>query len=149
MKLGWYSHSSAGGSGGAGGSQPSWGRRPGRRTRTTGAGVLLLGLLAGFGAVPPASADAPPPVWTNERILDCDGEIVHTYLAPPGFGTPFNVVDSTEVIIPKLVKVVLPNGQGPFVTMNVPGFDPARKSTVHCSYVDPIGLQVEFWGLRK
>lgn len=72
-----------------------------------------------------------------------------TFLSPPGFGTPFNVVDSTDVIIPKLVQVVLPDGQGPVVTLNVPGFDPSRKSTVHCTYVDPVGLEVEFWGLRR
>lgn len=114
-----------------------------------GVGAVTLALVAGFAASPSATAKAPPPTWTNLRVLDCDGETVHTYLTPAGFGTPFNVVDSTEVIIPKRVQIVPPTGGGPFVTLDVPGFDPERKSTVHCTYVDPIGLKVEFWGLRR
>lgn len=101
-----------------------------RRIRGVGAGVVALGVLAGVAAIPTASAEAPPPQWTKQRILDCDGQTVHTYLSPPGFGTPFNVVDSTDVIIPKLVQVVLPDGQGPFVTLNVPGFDGSSQSRV-------------------
>lgn len=46
--------------------------RPGsrRRIRGVGAGVVALGVLAGVAAIPTASAEAPPPQWTNQRILD-------------------------------------------------------------------------------
>ena len=95
-----------------------------------------------------SNAVSPPPSWTNLRVITCDGVEVTTYLGPPGFGTPFNVVGSTEVIIPKFVRVTTPDNQV-FITRNVPGFDPDGADVVDCHYVDPVGLLVEFLGIRK
>ena len=111
---------------------------------TAGAASIAAVLL-----VPCAGADTPPPSWTNERTLTCDGQTVSTYLTPGGFGTPFAVVGSTDVIIPKHVEVVFAPGTDPVVTVDVPGFDPAKHDAVHCSYVDPAGLAVDLWGLRS
>ena len=112
----------------------------------TKAGVLALGIMFAVSAST-SQAASPPPGWTNLRVIECDGETVTTYLPPPGFGTPFHVVDSPDVIIPKYVQVTV-NGQT-FVTINVSGFDPTRKDVVSCAYVDPAGVFVEFLGLRK
>lgn len=112
--------------------------------------LVLLGGLTGqaVGGSTVGAAD-PPRSWSNERLLACDEGIVRTYLTPAGFGSAFHVVGSNEVIVPMYVEVVLPNGEGPFVTRYVRGFDPDEEGAVHCWYVDPIGLAVEFWGLRR
>ena len=125
-----------------------------RRQRSTHAtrGMLaatILACVAALVAAPSATADAPAPSWSNERILTCDGETVHTFLTPAGFGTPFNVVGETDVIIPKYVEVVFTPGTSPVVTLQVPGFDRTAERAVHCTYVDPVGLAVDFWGLRS
>ncbi|HLS45207.1 MAG TPA: hypothetical protein VK045_07210 [Ornithinicoccus sp.] len=104
-------------------------------------GGLTLGSTVGTGPIAPS--------WTNERVLECDEGTVETYLPPAGFGAPFHIVGSTDVIVPKHVEVVLPGGEGPFVTIHVPGFDATKKGSMHCWYVDPIGLEVEFWGIRR
>ena len=111
--------------------------------------TLRAGLLASAVAFAATASQAasPPDSWKNLRVLDCDGESVTTYLTPAGFGTPFHIVESTDVIIPKYVEVTL-NG-ATFVTLNVPGFDPSGPDVVACSYVDPVGLEVSFLGLRK
>lgn len=93
-----------------------------------------------------AAAASPPSGWTNERILACDGEEVRTYLSPAGFGSPFHVVNSADVIVPKYVTITV-EGET-FVTRDVPGFDHTSPHAVHCSYVDPAGLHVDFIGLR-
>jgi hypothetical protein len=80
--------------------------------------------------------------------LNCDGTTVDTYLTPGGFGTPFQVVGSTDVITPKHVEVVFPGETQPVTTLDVPGFQVNDKSTVHCTYTDPAGLFVDFIGLR-
>jgi hypothetical protein len=108
--------------------------------------VAALGTALALAAVD-CAATSPPPAWTNLRVLECDGSEVVTYLAPPGFGTPFNVVGSTDVIIPMFVQVMV-DGQT-FTTKSVPGFDPGRDDVVSCSYVDPMGLVVAFVGIRK
>lgn len=112
-----------------------------RRTLTLLAAATAL-------ALPAASAAAadPPDSWTNLRVLDCDGEQVTTYLTPAGFGTPFHIVGTTDVIVPKHVEVT--TGGQTLVTLHVPGFDQSRSDAVHCSYVDPVGLAVSFVGLR-
>ena len=114
--------------------------------RLVGAAVLTCGL--GLAPAVPAVA-GPAPAWTNERVLQCEEGEVLTFLTPAGFGSPFHVVGSSEVIIPKYVEVVLPGGEGPFVTGDVPGFDPTADGAVHCWYVDPVGLQVDLRGLRR
>lgn len=114
--------------------------------------LLAVAALVAGGAVltaPAASADSPPPSWTKERVITCDGESVTTYLTPAGFGTPFHLVGSTDVIVPKHVEVTLPTGEGPYVTIDVPGFDLGRADATHCTYTDPVGRAVEFWGLRS
>jgi hypothetical protein len=104
-------------------------------------GIAVAALSAG------AQATSPPPSWTNLRVIECDGVQVTTYLAPPGFGTPFNVVGWPDVIIPKYVQVTV--GGQTFVTKNNPGFDPHGPDVVSCSYTDPVGVFVEFLGIRK
>jgi hypothetical protein len=118
------------------------------RTAQLVAPVILVAAGAALGA-PAASADSPPLSWTNERVLICDGETVTTYLTPAGFGTPFHVVGSPDVIVPKHVEVILPGGNEAIVTVDVPGFNADRQDATHCTYVDPAGLAVDFWGLRS
>jgi hypothetical protein len=96
----------------------------------------------------PASASSPPSSWQNERNLLCDGEPVRAFLTPGGFGTPFHVVGSDEVIIPKHVEVVFPGETEAVTTLHVKGFDRNQVGTVRCTYTDPAGLFVDFEGLR-
>ena len=120
------------------------------KVRRGAAGLIAAGALLGQGtAATSAAAESPPPSWDNERVLTCDGQTVVTYLTPAGFGTPFHVVDSSDVIIPKHVVVIFAPGTDPVVTLDVPGFDATRHDAVHCTYVDPVGLAVDFWGLRS
>ncbi len=84
--------------------------------------AALFGLTIAW-AASASQATSPPPSWTNLRVITCDGVELTTYLAPPGFGTPFNIVGSTDVIIPKFVQVTTPDNQT-FITRNVPGFNP-------------------------
>lgn len=121
--------------------------QPHRPTRHLALAALLTAAAA-LGASA-AAADSPPPSWTNERVLTCDGQTVTTYLTPAGFGTPFHVVGSPDVIVPKYVEVILPGGTDPIVTVDVPGFNANREDATHCTYVDPVGLAVDFWGLRS
>ncbi|MDT0213965.1 hypothetical protein Q9R29_08700 [Rothia sp. ARF10] len=111
------------------------------------AATLTLAVTAGI-APAAASADSPPGSWTNERILVCDGVEVRTFLTPAGFGTPFHVAGSPDVIIPKHVEVVFEAGADPVVTLDVPGFDVTGPNATRCGYVDPAGLVVDFVGLR-
>lgn len=112
--------------------------------RTALATLLSIGALAlGLGT---SQATSPPDNWTNERIIECDGGVIHTFLTPGGFGTPFNVVGSNAVIIPKFVLVTFEGAT--FLTVDVPGFDPDGPHAVHCTYVDPRGFFVDFRGLR-
>jgi hypothetical protein len=110
--------------------------------------VVIVAATASLLAVAsPAQATSPPPKWTNLRVLDCgpDG-VLTTYLAPPGIGSSFNVVDSTEVLHPvKLVVTGTVNGQvyDHVTTLDTPGFDHNNAATVHCTYTDPVGLFVE------
>jgi hypothetical protein len=120
-----------------------------RNVRRLAPALAAFAALFIAGSATSAAADAPPPSWTNERVLTCGGQSVRTYLTPAGFGTPFHVVDSSDVIIPKYVVVVFAPGTDPVVTVDVPGFDPTRHDAVHCGYVDPAGLAVDFWGLRS
>ena len=115
-----------------------------RRVAAVGAALTCL-LVAGGGTT--ASAESPPPSWTNERVLDCDGETVVAYLTPAGFGSAFHVVDSTDIIKPKFVVVVI-DGES-VVTVDTPGFDRNGHDVVHCQYVDPAGLEVDFLGIRN
>lgn len=122
--------------------------QPHRTTRLLASATLALAV-ASLG-VPAAFADAPPASWTNERVITCDGQTVNTYLTPAGFGTPFHVVGSTDVIIPKYVEVVLPDDpETTYITVNAPGFNREHPAATHCTYEDPAGLQVDFWGVRR
>ena len=106
------------------------------------AGSLLV-------AAGPVGAAAPPPSWENERVLSCEGEEVVAYFTPGGVFTAFNVVDSTDVIVPKHVEVVgLPGTTGSVVTLHVPGFDRNRRDTVTCTYTDPRELDITLIGVR-
>jgi len=104
--------------------------------------------LAVVGGVPGAAvATSPPPSWTEQRTLDCDGTIVETSLTPAGFGTPYHVVGSPDVIIPKHV-VGTPPGKPPVVSIDVKGFDPDGPNAVHCTYTDPNHVFVDLRGIR-
>jgi hypothetical protein len=96
------------------------------------------------GGVDQAAAD---PDWSNLRLLTCDEGPVETFLTPAGFGTPFHVVGSSDVIVPKHSVAVLPSGSV-VVAIDVPGFDPSRSDAVHCTYTDPAGVFVTFEGIR-
>jgi hypothetical protein len=106
------------------------------------AASVLLGMVT-WGTTP-AMADAQQ----NQRILTCGGEQVVTYLSGGGFGTPYHVVGSTEVIVPKIVTVIFPGSDDPVTTLYVPGFDVNQAGTVNCSYTDPQGLKISVIGLR-
>jgi hypothetical protein len=73
---------------------------------------------------------------------------VMTSVTPGGFGTPFHVVGSTDVITPKHVEVVCPGTTDRVTTFDVPGFSGDEADTVHCSYTDPAGLFVDLIGRR-
>ena len=62
--------------------------------------------------------------------------------------TAFMVVDSTDVIVPKLVRVTFAPGQEPVITRMVRGFNVNAVDAVHCSYTDPKGYVIDFWGVR-
>ena len=102
-----------------------------------------------MGSAPSAQAADPPDSWTNQRVLSCDGAPVETYLTPAGFGSAFHVVGSTDIIKPKHVEVVFPDGTGPVTTVDTPGFNRNGLDTVHCTYTDPAGLFVDFVGVRR
>lgn len=110
--------------------------------RTLVGGLLALTVLS---ALAERSAAAPPDDDALRRILTCGGEQVVTSLTPGGFGTPFDVTGTNEVILPKQVTVT--NEAGTFTTIYVPGFDVTGLETVSCSYTDPQGLFIEFVGL--
>ena len=106
--------------------------------------LLAIATIAlGFGT---SHATSPPQSWTNERVIQCDGTEIHAFLTPGGFGTPFNVVGSNAVIIPKFVLVTIEGTT--FLTVDVPGFNPEGANAVHCMYIDPRGFLVDFLGLR-
>jgi hypothetical protein len=106
--------------------------------------------LAGLAVAAPASADIPPPSWTNERVLTCDDQQtqVVAYLTPAGFGSAFHVVDSTDRIVPVHVEVTFPGTTEPVTTVDVPGIAGSARETVECTYTDPVGLFIDFVGIR-
>ncbi len=110
----------------------------------------LVGTLGGVlvTAAWPAGATAPPDSWQNQRVLDCDGETVEAYFTPGGVFTAFNLVNSTDVIVPKHVEVVFPGETEPVITLDVPGFRKNSRGTVTCTYTDPAGLAITLTGLR-
>lgn len=116
------------------------------------AGVAAAALSAALMALsaPLAAAEAPPSPWdpAGRRILSCDGETVTAYWAQGGALTSFLVVGSTDVIIPKLVKVTFAPDEDPVVTRRVNGFGVNAVDSVHCHYTDPQGWFIEFWGVR-
>jgi hypothetical protein len=113
---------------------------------SSGLGAVIATVL--FGVCAPVSAAAPPPGWDNARLLDCDGEMVEAFFTPGGVFTAFNVVDNTDVIVPKHVEVVFPGETEPVVTRHVPGFDKNARDTVTCTYTDPAGLAITLTGVR-
>ncbi|HSN44652.1 MAG TPA: hypothetical protein VLR88_11440 [Propionibacteriaceae bacterium] len=102
-----------------------------------------------FGA-PLAAAEAPPPTWdpAGIRTLTCDGEEVTAHWARGGVLTTFLVVGTTDVIIPKVVRVTFTPGTDSVTTRAVHGFDVNAVDAAHCSYTDPLGYFIEFWGVR-
>jgi hypothetical protein len=118
------------------------------RVIKTSSGLVAVIAAVLFGAGGPVSAAAPPPTWDNGRLLDCGGELVAAFFTPGGVFTAFNVVDSTDVIVPKHVEVVFPGETEPVVTLHVPGFDKNARDTVTCTYTDPAGLAITLTGVR-
>ena len=108
--------------------------------------ATLLAIAAVALGLETSQATSPPDSWTNERVIQCDGTEIRTFLTPGGFGTPFNVIGSHAVIIPKFVLVTIEGTT--FLTVDVPGFDPDGPNAVHCMYIDPRGFLVDFRGLR-
>jgi hypothetical protein len=80
-------------------------------------------------------------------VLTCGSTTLRTYLTPGGFGTPYVVPGSDQVLVPKHVEVVFPGSTEPVTTLDVPGFSSTQPSAVDCTYVDPQGLQVHVIGL--
>ena len=117
----------------------------GRRILT----LAVLGLLAVGAVATPAWAGDPPTSWTNERVLDCDGQQVVAFLTPAGFGSAFHLSGSTDIIKPKHVEVTFPGQSDPVVTVDVPGFAVNNVRLVHCTYTDPDGLFVDLVGVRS
>jgi hypothetical protein len=111
--------------------------------RSVAVAAVAVSAVAGAG---PAAAE-PDEGWTNARLLDCGGEIVRTNLTPAGFGTPFHVVGSTDVIVPMHTETVVDGRL--IVAIDVPGFDPTRDDAVTCTYTDPAGLFVTVSGIRS
>ena len=107
-----------------------------------------LGLVACGVVSTPAQAADPPASWTNERLLDCEGQAVVAYLTPAGFGSAFHVSGSTEVFKPVHVEVTFPGQSDPVVTVDVPGFADNNAPRVHCRYTDPAGLFVDLVAVR-
>jgi hypothetical protein len=117
-----------------------------RISRVTATAALATASLL-LGTAPAHAAD-PPASWGNERVLTCDGTETLTYLTPAGFGTPFHVVGSTDVIKPVHVEVIFPGQSEPVTTFHTNGFDHNNLPTVHCTYTDPVGLFVMLEGQR-
>ena len=119
---------------------------------TRPARIAIATITAGMGVTTwlaaPAFAADPPASWDNERILDCGGATVRTYLTPAGFGSALHVVGSTDVIKPKHVEVVFPGTTEAVTTFHTPGFERNRHDMVACSYTDPGGLVVSVVGVR-
>ena len=103
-------------------------------------------LVPAFSAAQPAQASEPRS-WENERVLSCGAAgVLTTYLSPAGFGTPYHVIGSTDVIVPK--HVVAQRDVLTITSIDVPGFDPSRHDSVHCTYTDPAGFFVTLDGIR-
>ncbi len=102
-----------------------------------------------IGTVTNATADAPPSSWENRRTLDCGGETVEAFFTPGGVFTAFNVVGSSDVIVPKHVEVIFPGETEPVTTLDVPGFRSSSRETVTCTYTDPAGLRILLTGVRS
>jgi hypothetical protein len=114
-------------------------------SRTLGTLVAVVAL--GWSTAGAAQATAPSTGWEDRRSLACAGEgTVVTYLTPAGFGTPYHVVDSTDVIVP--MHVVATRGDVTVTSIDVPGFDPERADAVRCTYTDPAGFFVTVDGIR-
>jgi hypothetical protein len=111
-------------------------------------GAALASVAAVVAMPAGAGADAPPPSWENERVLDCGGTRVTASFTPGGVLTAFNLDGSTDVLVPKHVEVVLPGTSEPVTTLHVPGFDRNSIRAVVCTYKDPADLAVELWALR-
>ena len=67
--------------------------------------------------------------------------MLHTVLPPSGFGAPFQLVDTTQVFVPRVVTV-----NGSFVTKSEPGAARDAVEELTCDYTDPAGLHVEVVG---
>ena len=97
--------------------------------------------------VGPASADAPPPAWgTDDRTLTCGSETVFAQWSRGGPLTVLLIQGSTDVIVPKLVKVTPDGATQPTTTLRVPGFDP--DNLTYCEFTDPAKRFVQVWGIR-
>ena len=80
------------------------------RTRRSIRSIVVAVAAGGIVAVPPmASADSPPPSWTNLRDMTCDGVSAQAAFAPGGVFTSFHVIGSSDVIVPKHVEVIFPD----------------------------------------
>jgi len=101
--------------------------------------AAIAAVALGFGT---SQATSPPESWTNERVIQYDSTEIPAFLTPGGFGTPFDVVGSNAVVIPKFVLVMIEGTT--FLTVDVRGFDPEGANAVHCMYVDPRGFLVDF-----
>lgn len=119
--------------------------RTGALAKTACVTLTACGVVA---VAPVASADSPPPSWSNLRTLSCDGTTVQAAFAPGGVFTSFHILGSSDVIVPKHVEVVFPGTSEPVTTLHVPGFDHNDREVVSCQYVDPAGLAVTIVGVR-
>lgn len=113
--------------------------------RTILGAVLLAAVLTTMPA-----ADAAPTTG-RLRTVDCgDAGVLTVELGPAQLlhttSAAIHVVGTNDVLLPRQVTVVTPEGET-FVVLDKP-IPPAQADrAVTCSYVDPAGLQVTFTAL--
>jgi len=105
------------------------------RGSITASVTALVAILLAASVVAAAPAGSP-------RTLSCvGGETLQTVLGPGGFGTPYHIVGTTQVLVPRVAVV-----DGATV-INQPGSANDAVTEISCSYTDPAGRFITVTGL--